>query len=376
MKMRIPTNEEYSELARLTGGDDKKMHWKDIFSWVDDKAHEYDLPPTFRVYRGYPTGGCYYSNSATNRHTDVGFRPAFDILPTDTLLPDINAGDVVTVGALYMNGKPVKVPQNPKPDGDILSYIPGATLELKKAPLVDQECQMTGIYIGNGVIVADRVMLNYISHQDIEANTVTPILTHSMVEKGYDEGHIKLIKSPNGDGIVCQIGDNWLYLCDKEAENYYNPKAYIAASSKSDIIDCIYDTLMQFGKSKEFYDEFLYYVTFLSEKLKLPIPREIFQYQKTVIAYIDNGPADKLALGIVVKTVVPDSDPISAIKAAAQEYCETPEGKTFLANSLGDFNYGDFVEANPEELCKKHGFYIVDTFTTESVVRHDEKLYQ
>ena len=33
-----------------------------------------------------------------------------------------------------------------------------------------------------------------------------------MVIEGYGKGLIKLINSPNGDGIVCRIGDNWFYF--------------------------------------------------------------------------------------------------------------------------------------------------------------------
>ena len=38
------------------------------------------------------------------------------------------------------------------------------------------------------------------------------MITKNMVVKGYGKGLIKLINSPNGDGIVCSIGDNWFYF--------------------------------------------------------------------------------------------------------------------------------------------------------------------
>lgn len=34
--MRLPTNKEYDKLVKLTGGDNAKMHWDRMFSYVDD----------------------------------------------------------------------------------------------------------------------------------------------------------------------------------------------------------------------------------------------------------------------------------------------------------------------------------------------------
>lgn len=51
--MRIPTNKEYDKLVKLTGGDNAKMHWDRMFSYVDDTDDQYRLPAAYRAYRGY-----------------------------------------------------------------------------------------------------------------------------------------------------------------------------------------------------------------------------------------------------------------------------------------------------------------------------------
>lgn len=125
MKMRIPTDKEYDKLVELTDGDNAKMHW----------------------------------------YSDLGFRPAVEVDHAD-LPADITEGDTVVMGTLYMNGEPVRVPLIPTRNGDTEEYILGAKLELGE-PLEDPKYQMTGIYIGDGVVVADRVMLEAISFNDL-----------------------------------------------------------------------------------------------------------------------------------------------------------------------------------------------------------------
>lgn len=89
------------------------------------------------------------------------------------------------------------------------------------------------------------------------------MITLNMVKAGYDAGVIKLIKSPNGDGIVCAIGDGWFYFGGQTAENYYDVQEYKNDMAESDIIHDIFDVLQEF--STEFKDEYCYYEAFLRE---------------------------------------------------------------------------------------------------------------
>lgn len=166
MKIRIPTDTEYDKLVNLTGGDDKKMHWDHMASWINDAEGTYNLPWLYRAQRGYGYSHRCHPISATGRYLGSGFRPAID-LNAATLPSDIKEGDKIVVGTLYMDDKPVRVPQFPEFDGDIEIYSLGAKLEMRDA-LDDTAYQVTGIYTGNGVAVADRVLLVKISYLDIE----------------------------------------------------------------------------------------------------------------------------------------------------------------------------------------------------------------
>lgn len=91
-----------------------------MYSWVSDRDFE-QKHPSCRAVRGYPSACFWYNYYATDRNVLVGFRPAFDGLESDDLTPDENG--VAVVGTLYMNGKPIRVPQNPIHNGDIQDYI-------------------------------------------------------------------------------------------------------------------------------------------------------------------------------------------------------------------------------------------------------------
>ena len=77
---------------------------------------------------------------------------------------------------------------------------------------------------------------------------------------------------------------------------------------------------------------------------------------------------------VVVEHGDDDFDVTAAIKAASTEFIATPEGTALLEKSSGKFNYGIFLEEMPDALCEKHGFALVDTFTTDLIVNHDDSL--
>lgn len=165
MKMRIPTTEEWDQLMVDARYSNSITHWEGAFSWVDAAAGE--RPESLREVRGCNSSMDKASRYGVGRYEWTGFRPAFEGLDTDNLIPDENG--VISVGTLYMAGMPVRVPQNPVWDGDIEDYIPGATLTFGPA-LDDPAYVVRAIKVGD-VYVADRVLLVSISCRDIEKAT-------------------------------------------------------------------------------------------------------------------------------------------------------------------------------------------------------------
>lgn len=188
MKMRIMTNKEWDRLVDLTGRDNAKMHWKNMSSWVKDDVMDDVLDPSARAVRGYRSTRYWSDYGATGRVVGVGFRPAIDTQFSDPLL-SVKEGQSAIVGTLYMNGKPVRVPENPTCDGDIADYVPGATLEMG-APIPDPAYQVVGIRVGDAFI-ADCNMLKMISFEDIK-------------KVAWDFGNISCnySYSPSKDGVV------------------------------------------------------------------------------------------------------------------------------------------------------------------------------
>lgn len=154
LKMRLPTCTEYNLLADTAKEDNGVMHWKGIYSWCQDADPN---GPSNRAVRGYLSARFWSNDSATTRNALVGFRPAFEIQDSDPMLSD---GAIITVGTLYMDGHPVRTPQNPTCRGDIPDYIPGAELELREA-LDDADYQVRAIKVGS-ILIADRVLLKNI----------------------------------------------------------------------------------------------------------------------------------------------------------------------------------------------------------------------
>lgn len=154
-KMRLPTRAEYDQLADTVKENNSVMHWKGIFSWCQDALRNY---PASRALRGYFSARYWYYNSASSRDAYLGFRPAFEILDSDTMPSD---DATVRVGTLYMDGQPVKIPQNPVWNGDIPDYIPDAKLELRET-LDDADYQVRAIKVGS-ILIADRVLLKNIT---------------------------------------------------------------------------------------------------------------------------------------------------------------------------------------------------------------------
>ena len=215
MKMRIPTNKEYDKLVKVTGGADEKMHSIGMFSWVDDVEHKYAPSAVYPAMRGYYSTRSWNFRLSSFRHIDLGFRPAVDLNPA-SLPSGIKEGDPLVIGILYMNGAPVHVPENPVWDGDIETFVPDSSLELRVA-LKDTKYQMTGIYIGDGVVVADRVMLKEISYLDTEHSIA---VSNECPEP--NPGIHQVFVHITGDGLIRVISndkDTRVVLIDEETED-------------------------------------------------------------------------------------------------------------------------------------------------------------
>jgi len=161
--MRIPTDKEYDRLVKVTGGDDAKIHWEGIYSWVDDTKDKGYPPGISRWIHGYYSARACTLELATHSEVSIGFRPAFELCEVDARAPE---GELSIVGTLYMDGLPVEVPMVPMESGDIAGYTPGAKLEIRP-PLLHPGYIVTGYRVGD-VVIADRALLNQISYKDIE----------------------------------------------------------------------------------------------------------------------------------------------------------------------------------------------------------------
>lgn len=59
---------------------------------------------------------------------------------------------------------------------------------------------------------------------------------------------------------------------------------------------------------------------------------------------------------IGIRTSLSDDDIVPAIKAACQDFLNTPEGRKEWDYNCSNFNYGDFDSSVPNSFCIPHGF--------------------
>ena len=163
-KLRLPFGREWDRLGAAVHWDDGVMHWKGVWTLCQDKT---PLFPSCRQMRGAAARRAESACGADHRADDIGFRPVF---AAKTDLPD---GAIVTVGTLYLDGEPMRVPANPVWNGDIPSYpvqhsnnpYRPANLEFKEA-LGDPAYQVQAIKVDD-ILIADRVLIRGISFDDL-----------------------------------------------------------------------------------------------------------------------------------------------------------------------------------------------------------------
>ena len=92
------------------------------------------------------------------------------------------------------------------------------------------------------------------------------MISKEMLQRGYDNGGVKLISSPNEDGVVCSIGGNWFYFDGTMAEDA-TPESYAKMIPKQMILAEIFAVLQDFYKDgEELREEYDYYEAVLIEQ--------------------------------------------------------------------------------------------------------------
>ena len=89
-----------------------------------------------------------------------------------------------------------------------------------------------------------------------------------------------------------------------------------------------------------------------------------------------NEPNDKFRLCISIQPITDAAarDPVQAVREAVRDFAATDLGKQAIRRNSGGFNWGDVVNDLPASVCTRHGFVIVDSFVSEIVVDHNERL--
>lgn len=83
--------------------------------------------------------------------------------------------------------------------------------------------------------------------------------------------------------------------------------------------------------------------------------------RKVILVLTDQDGLDSNTILLDLRTALPVDEVLPAVKAACQDYLNTPEGRKQYADNCGNFNYGDFNLYVRNEFCKSHGFTKVET---------------
>lgn len=217
VKLRNITSEEYDLLCDAAHEDNDLMHWEDMYSITDTVYNE---NASDRVVRGYGSARGSFSYGVAY-YDHGGFRPAFESLNPNTDCADLCIGDVVVMGTLYVGSVPVKVPKRPTYYGDIVAYdrdITGVNSKITLGTaLEDADYQVKVIYVGNGVFVCDRCMLNHISWNQLNATVSKQVKCQwcgceGFLGEDFDVDNI-------GDGFWCPDCDGHTYFDAEKNQN-------------------------------------------------------------------------------------------------------------------------------------------------------------
>lgn len=105
---------------------------------------------------------------------NIGYRPVLFPVDAYELTIDLDFlsreghknGDLVTLGTLYLDDTPVKVPQNPSPNGDVINYPPGAAITFGDTS--DKPDEQLHWLCMDGLLICDRVLMKNISWNELD----------------------------------------------------------------------------------------------------------------------------------------------------------------------------------------------------------------
>ena len=90
------------------------------------------------------------------------------------------------------------------------------------------------------------------------------MITREMVRRGYETGLITLADAPDGDEVVCRIGDCWFYFWNGDHGLSETKESFIRNFTKDEIIEAIWQGLETFHElwgqlrmEYEYYDAIL-----------------------------------------------------------------------------------------------------------------------
>lgn len=195
------------------------------------------------------------------------------------------------------------------------------------------------------------------------------MITRELLEYGYKAGLVTIVKSPNGDGVVGQIGDNWFYFGGEDAEECDDPELFVKERDEKEILDRIYDVMEDFRASGQgFEDEYAYYEAYLKEILLLK--EDLWDKLDRKVFVVDD---DKKRIVVTLGSFDKDLDPIAAVKAAVKDFFQTSRGKE-LAESHWVFTYSDFLHYVPLCRCANNGFVVIGVEEVTDIVNNSENL--
>ena len=182
--VRLPIPSEWDYLMGQVNADNNILHyahlvdtdsrWETLLSWTQMEG-KHMQPRNLQLCCGGSLHGHDCKDLAKSvRAYHVGFRPVLIPLNPESLEPDdsvcwpgIGEGERLTMGTLYMNGRPVTMCNEQCSNGSITPYISEAKLEIGDS-CSDPACQITFIKCC-GKLWADRNLLSFISWDDLNA---------------------------------------------------------------------------------------------------------------------------------------------------------------------------------------------------------------
>ena len=92
------------------------------------------------------------------------------------------------------------------------------------------------------------------------------MITKAMVEAGYAKEVIRLRDCPEGDEVVCQIGEYWFYFWNGDQGVTLTCAQFKAQHSAEEIVEAIWTQLEEFRRNWDlFCIEYCYYDFLLRE---------------------------------------------------------------------------------------------------------------